>query len=217
MEPFERMEMFVRAQKPPPVKFTDLEAVVTTRVSFNLLPFDLRADFLRITDETALVPITLSLRKKDLTFREEDGVHHATVKVFGRLTTLGGRIVQTFEDVIQLDVPASLLEDTLKQPVVYQKALPMRSGLYKMNLVVKDLNSGNIGTLERRRRCRASKRAASRAQQPHPRRYHRARGLQRRRARPVRPRGNQGAPGGARGVPPQRSHRRVSAGLQPGD
>ncbi len=150
MEPFERMEMFVRAQKPPPVKFTDLEAMVTTRVSFNLLPFDLRADFLRITDETALVPITLSLRKKDMTFREEDGVHHATVNVFGRLTTLGGRIVQTFEDVIQLDIPASLLEDTLKQPVVYQKALPMRSGLYKMNLVLKDLNSGNIGTLERR-------------------------------------------------------------------
>ncbi len=150
MEPFERMEMFARIQKPPPVKFTDLEAVVTTRVSFNLLPFDLRADFLRITDETVLVPLTFSLRKKDLTFREEEGVHHATVNVFGRVTTLGGRILQTFEDVIQLDVPASLLEGTLQEQVVYQKALPLRSGLYKMNLVLKDVNSGNLGVLERR-------------------------------------------------------------------
>ncbi len=150
MEPFERMEMFARIQKPPPVKFTDLEAVVTTRVSFNLLPFDLRADFLRITDETVLVPLTFSLRKKDLTFKEEEGVHHATVNVFGRVTTLGGRILQTFEDVIQLDVPASLLEGTLQEQVVYQKALPLRSGLYKMNLVLKDVNSGNLGVLERR-------------------------------------------------------------------
>ncbi|HXE76250.1 MAG TPA: GWxTD domain-containing protein [Candidatus Xenobia bacterium] len=150
MEPFERLERLARIQQPPPVKFKDLEEVVNTRISFNLLPFDLRADFLRITDETVLVPLTFSLRKKDLMFREESGVHHATVNVFGRITTLGGRIVQIFEDVIQLDVPASLLEETLQQQVVYQKALPLSSGLYRMSVVLKDLNSGNLGVLERR-------------------------------------------------------------------
>lgn len=147
---FDRMTMLANISKPPPVKFKDLEALVETRISFNLLPFDLRVDHLRITDETILTPITVSLKKKDLTFRLEEGLHQGIVNVFGRVTTLTGRIVETFEDVIQLDVPPALFEQTLEQPAVYQKAVPLRPGLYKLNLVLKDLNSGNVGSLEQR-------------------------------------------------------------------
>ncbi len=70
------------------------------------------------------------------------------VDVFGRITTLTGRIVETFEDVIQVDVLPALIARTLKQGAVYQKAVPLRPGLYKLHLVLKDLNSGNVGTLE---------------------------------------------------------------------
>ncbi len=150
MQPFERLALFAAVQKPPPVKFKDLEAVVETRISFNLLPFALRLDFLRVTDTSILVPITVSLEKKDLTFKLEEGLHQATVNVFGRITTLTGRRVQTFEDVIRLDIPASLFRSSLEQAAVYQKAVPLRPGLYKLNLVLKDLNSGNVGTLEQR-------------------------------------------------------------------
>ncbi len=150
MQQFERLALFAAVQKPPPVKFKDLEALVQTRISFNLLPFDLRLDYLRVTEGTTLVPITIGVRKKDLTFQMEEGLHQSVVNVFGRITTLTGRIVQTFEDVINLSVPPSLFEQTLAESAVYQKAVPLRPGLYKLNLVLKDLNSGNVGTLERR-------------------------------------------------------------------
>ena len=150
MQPFERLALYAAVQKPPPVKFKDLEAVVETRISFNLLPFDVRMDFLRVTDTSVLVPITISIAKKDLTFKLEEGLHQATVNVFGRITTLTGRRVQTFEDVIHLDIPPSLFRSSLDQPAVYQKAVPLRPGLYKLNVVLKDLNSGNVGTLEQR-------------------------------------------------------------------
>lgn len=149
-EAFDKLSQYAAIFKPPPVKFADLEALVTTRVSFNLLPFEMRTDFLRITDETILVPITVAVKKKDVTFKFDNGIHRSTVNIFGRITTMTGRIVQTFEDVISLDVPPSLFEKTLEQPSVYQKALPLRPGLYKLHLVLKDLNSGNIGTLETR-------------------------------------------------------------------
>ena len=149
-QPFERLSLFAAVQKPPPVKFKDLESLVETRISFNLLPFTVRTDFLRVTEETTLVPVTVALQKKDLTFQMKDGLHNSTVNVFGRVTTLTGRIVQTFEDVIQLDVPPALFERTLSESSVYQKAVPLRPGLYKLNLVLKDLNSGNVGTLELR-------------------------------------------------------------------
>ena len=149
-QPFERLALFAAVQKPPPVKFKDLESLVETRISFNLLPFSVRTDFLRVTEETTLVPVTVGLLKKDLTFQMKDGLHNAVVNVFGRVTTLTGRIVQTFEDVIQLDIPPALFERTLTEASVFQKAVPLRPGLYKLNLVLKDLNSGNVGTLELR-------------------------------------------------------------------
>ena len=146
----ERFVLYSRVQRPPAVKFKDLEALVETRISFNLLPFDVRTDFVRITNSSILVPITLALQRKDLTFQMKGGIHQALVNVFGRITTLTGRIVQTFEDVVQVDVPPSLFQAMLKQTAVYQKAVPLRPGLYKLNLVLKDLNSGNLGTQERR-------------------------------------------------------------------
>jgi GWxTD domain-containing protein len=150
MRAIDRMRLLTAVQKPPPVKFKDLEALVETRVSFNLLPFELRVDYLRITDGTSLVPVTVAVQKKDLTFQMKDDLHQCVINIFGRITTLSGRIVQTFEDVIQLDVPPSIFESTLEQAAVYQKALPLRPGLYKLNLVLRDLHSGNTGTMEKR-------------------------------------------------------------------
>ena len=149
-EAFDRMQQYAAILKAPPVKFADLEALVTTRISFNLLPFDVRLDFLRITDQSILVPVTVAIKKKDLTFQLKQGVHQSTINVFGRITTMTGRVVDTFEDVIRLDVPASLLERALEEKAVYQKALALRPGLYKLNLVLKDLNNGNVGTVEQR-------------------------------------------------------------------
>jgi GWxTD domain-containing protein len=146
----ERISFYMKVQKPPEVKFKDLEALVTTRISFNLLPFEIRTDFIRVTGETVLVPITVSIEKANLTFQLKDGLQQAVVNVFARISTLSGRNVQTFEDVIQLDVPPHLLESTLHKPAIYQKAVPLRPGLYKLDLVLKDLNSGNVGTLARR-------------------------------------------------------------------
>ncbi len=147
---FERLSKVAAIFKPPPVKYADLDAIVTTRISYNLLPFEMRSDFIRITDETILVPITIAIKKKDVTFKFDNGIHRSTVNILGRVTTMTGRIVQTFEDVISLDVPPSLFEQTLEQPSVYQKALPLRPGLYKLHLALKDVNSGNLGTLETR-------------------------------------------------------------------
>jgi hypothetical protein len=77
-------------------------------------------------------------------------VHSGTLNLFARISTMTGRIVQTFEDVIQRDFPDSLLEPSLKGFSIYQKAVPLRPGLYKIDLVIKDVNSGNVGVLNTR-------------------------------------------------------------------
>jgi GWxTD domain-containing protein len=147
---FARIQQFAGILSTPQVKFKDLETLVTSRILRNQLPFEYQFYFLRITSDTVLVPITLQIANRHLTFQSKDGVHSAVLDVFGRVSTLGGRVVQTFEDTINRDFPESLLRQSLRGQSVYQKAVPLRPGLYRLDLVVKDVNSGNTGVVDTR-------------------------------------------------------------------
>jgi GWxTD domain-containing protein len=146
---FDRLETYAKLQRPPAVKFKDLEEVVTHKINVNLMPFDVRFDFIKVTSDTVLVPITVQVKNKDVTFQNKDGVQRGTVNIFGRATTLTGRIAQTFEDTVQVDVPQELLPKTLENASVYWKALPLRSGRYRVDIVVKDVNGDRVGTWSR--------------------------------------------------------------------
>jgi len=150
MGEFERLELYAKIQQAPPVKFKDLEAVVTSRVLRDQVKFDYRFDFLRITSDTVLVPITVQIPKRQLTFQQKDGVDTATVNLFARITSLSGRPVQTFEEALRDDTPASLLQQAQTGFRIYQKAVPLSPGLYRLDIVLKDVNSGNVGVVNTR-------------------------------------------------------------------
>jgi GWxTD domain-containing protein len=142
---FDRLELYAKAFTPPPVKFKDLEALVSSRIVRDQMSFSHQFDFLRITGDTVLVPITVQIPNKEMTYQDHEGVHTATVNLFARVSTLTGRVVQTFEEEIRRDVPDSLLQQSLKGSSIYQKSLPLRPGLYRLDLVLKDINSGDVG------------------------------------------------------------------------
>src|SRR5437868_3598098 len=116
---FDRLEQFAKLQAAPKVKFTDLEEAVNSKVILNPMPFDVRTDFVKVTSDTVLVPVTIQMRNRDVTFVNKDGIQRGTVNIFARLTTLTGKIVQTFEDTVQVDVPAELLPRVTENSSVY--------------------------------------------------------------------------------------------------
>ncbi len=146
---FDRLEQYAKLQQAPPVKFADLTEEVNTKVILNPMPFDVRSDFVKVTDDTVLVPVTIQMKNRDITFVNKDGVQRGTVNVFGRLSTLTGRAVQTFEDTVQVDVPAELLPRTAENASVYWKAVPLRPGRYKLYVAVKDVNGDRKGVWSR--------------------------------------------------------------------
>jgi GWxTD domain-containing protein len=146
---FDRLETYAKLQAPPPVKFKDLEEIVNTKIVTNLMPFDVRTDFVKVTDDTVLVPVTIQMKYRDITFANKDGVQRGTVNIFGRVSTLTGKVVQTFEDTAQVDVPAELLPKTADNSSVYWKALPLRPGRYKVEVAVKDVNGDRKGLWSR--------------------------------------------------------------------
>jgi len=150
MDEFNRLDLYAKVQKPPQVKFKDLEAVVTSRIVRDQMHFNWRKDFLKVTNDTVLVPITIQIPNGQLSFQAKDGIHSATINIFGRITTLTGRVVQTFEDSVSRDFPDSLYQQSMKLQSIYQKAVPLRPGLYRLDLVLKDVQSGNVGAVNDR-------------------------------------------------------------------
>ena len=150
MDEFNRLELYAKVQKPPEVKFKDLEALVTSRIVRDQLHFLYRTDFLKVTDDTVLVPITIQVPNSQLSFQAKEGIHTATMNIFARVSTLTGRIVTTFEAPVSKDFPDSLFQQSMKLQSIYQNAVPLRPGLYRLDLVIKDVQSGNIGVVNTR-------------------------------------------------------------------
>src|SRR5229473_1434631 len=147
---FTRLELYAKVQRPPEVKYKDLEALVTSRMVRDQVKFNYRTDFLKVTNDTVLVPVTVQVPNNQLQFKNKDGVYTAQLNIFGRVSTLTNRIVQTFEDSVTRDYPESLYKQSMKLSSVYQKSLPLRPGLYRLDLVIKDVDSGNVGAINTR-------------------------------------------------------------------
>ncbi len=147
---FTRLELYAKVQRPPEVKYKDLEALVTSRMVRDQVKFSYRTDFLKVTNDTVLVPVTVQVPNNQLQFKNKDGVYTAQLNIFGRVSSLTGRVVQTFEDSVTRDYPESLYKQSMKLSSIYQKSLPLRPGLYRLDLVIKDVDSGNVGAVNTR-------------------------------------------------------------------
>ena len=145
---FDRIELAAKIFAPPPIKFKDLESFITEHklISGPIFPFDVRTDFVRVTSSTVLVPITLQIKNRDMTFVTKDGVSKGVVNILGKVTTLTHKTVQTFEDTVEVQQPAELLEKSLDRKSIYWKAIPLLPGLYRLDIAIKDVsNPDHIG------------------------------------------------------------------------
>jgi GWxTD domain-containing protein len=140
---FDRMELAAKLFAPPPIKFADLDNFITEHKLLNgpVFPFDVRTDFIKVTDSTVLVPITVQMKNRDITFVTKDGVSKGFVNILIKVTTLTHKTVQSQEDTVQIEQPAELLERTLEGKKIYWKALPLLPGLYRLDIAIKDVNN----------------------------------------------------------------------------
>ncbi len=144
---FDRIELASKLFAPPPIKFSDLDAALDAFSSTHKLmsgppfPFDVRTDFVKVTDSMDMVPITIQLRNRDITFVTKDGVSKGVVNILGKVTTIMHKTVQTFEDTVEVEQPSELLEKSLDRKSLYWKALPLQPGLYRLDIAIKDVNN----------------------------------------------------------------------------
>ena len=140
---FDRLDEMAKIMAPPPIKFADLEDFNTSMKILRGPPllFDVRTDYVKVTNDTVNVPVTVQIRNSDLTFNTKDGVSTAKVEIQGWVYNLTHRLVQSFGDPLLVDTPAELLPNVQKQYRVYWKSLYLKPGLYKVDIVMKDVNN----------------------------------------------------------------------------
>jgi GWxTD domain-containing protein len=140
---FDRLDQFSKIFAPPPVKFADLDTFLSSAKVLNGPPFlfDVRTDYVKLTNDTVMVPLTLQIRNSDITYTTKDDYSVGTVNILGRVSNINHKIVQTFEETVSVNTAADLLARTKNNVSIYWKALPLSPGRYKVEIAIKDVNN----------------------------------------------------------------------------
>jgi GWxTD domain-containing protein len=144
--PFSRLQILTDLQRPPQIKFNDLASAVNTPIiEDNPLNFDVRVDYFRQSDERVITAFTIQTDNSNLVFKDSGGVQQAQLNIFGRVTHVSGRRAGTFEDPVITRATAEELSETKSLKSAYQKAVALPPGYYKLDVIVRDIESGATG------------------------------------------------------------------------
>lgn len=144
--PFRRLEIITALQRPPQVKYTDLQASLESPViDTNPLDFDVRIDFFRQSENQVISAFTVQVDNRELTFKEEGGLPTAKINIFGRITSVAGKRMGIFEDSVTTNASPQELAEIKEKKSVYQKAVALPPGRYKIDVIVRDVESGSRG------------------------------------------------------------------------
>ncbi len=142
---FGRLRRYAQLQAPPSIKFKDLESLVDVKLYYNKLPFSVRQDLIKISPESYLVPVTFYFDTKEFMFKKTGMSQRTTLNVYGRVENLIKQKVYAFDDTVDL----TLANQPGSRESIFQRNIPLGPGRYKLIAIVKDVNGGKIGTLEK--------------------------------------------------------------------
>ena len=147
--PFERLQLLANLQRPPSVKFADLQTALDSTSSgaqdSNPLGFDIRVDFFRQSDDKVVTAITVQMENSQLAFQDRGGIQEARVNIFGKIIGVSGKRFGIFEDPVITQATAVELSQAKDRKSAYQKAVPLPPGDYKVQVIVRDIASGATG------------------------------------------------------------------------
>ena len=147
--PFQRYEIFSRVMIPKKIKYKDLKELVKVEIGFSNLPFRVQSDYFKLNDGQVLVPVTVEIRNKFLSFEADGDVHSARVGLYGVVTSLTNKFIEEFDQDLVISFGPERLMRGLEGRATYQKVLLLDSGTrYKLDLIMKDLTSNNIGAVK---------------------------------------------------------------------
>lgn len=146
--PFRRLEIIAGLSRPPQVKYSDLQGMLGADAGVfdnNPLNFDIRVDFFRQSDDRVITAFTVQADNKELVFENVGGLQTAQMNIFGRVMAVSGKRSGIFEDSVTTTATAEELAEFSERKSVYQRAIALTPGVYKVDVIARDVKSGNRG------------------------------------------------------------------------
>ncbi|HEX8560398.1 MAG TPA: GWxTD domain-containing protein, partial [Pyrinomonadaceae bacterium] len=144
--PFSRLILYTDLQRPPQVNDVLEKSLLATASTgaedTSALDVATKVDFYRASDERVMTAITVQTDNNDLTFKDVGGVQTAKLNIYGRVTNLSGRRITSFEDPVTTTATVDELSSARDRKSAYQRVLPLAPGNYKVDLLIRDINSG---------------------------------------------------------------------------
>jgi GWxTD domain-containing protein len=128
----------------PPVNFDRSVGTGTSSpvIEDNLIHSAIQVSYFKQSDDRVIVAFTIQTDNRDLVFRDVGGLQSARLNISGRITNVAGRRIGFFEDAVTTTATTSELAEAKARKSAYQKAVPLLPGRYRVDLLVRDIESG---------------------------------------------------------------------------
>jgi GWxTD domain-containing protein len=142
---FDALQRYTDVQKAPPIKFKDLDAVVNSTIKYNLLPMQVRVDYIPVTETAVIASITIQFNREDLQFKQKDRIAEATVNIRSSISTITRKPVgRPIENTVTVQGPAEELAALQTGRAIYNTTTSLLPGKYKLTIVAKDAVGDNM-------------------------------------------------------------------------
>lgn len=144
---FRRQDILRGLETPPGSRGTPdwLSSTTVTTLNEDPLNVDHRIDFFRLSDDKVMVAFTVQTDNRDLKFDSVGGIEMAKLNIFARITAVSGKRTGIFEDSVTTNATRAELAELKDRKSIYQKVIALSPGVYKIDLAVRDVGTGNQG------------------------------------------------------------------------
>lgn len=142
---FEWMERIKFLSEPPAVNFDPFGPANTGSpvVNPDALNSAVHISYFKQSDDRVIVAFTVQTDNKDLVFRDIGSIQTARLNITGRITSVAGRRIGFFEDAVMTTATPAELIEMKDRKSAYQKAVPLAPGRYRIDVLVRDTESGS--------------------------------------------------------------------------
>lgn len=134
--------------RPPQTQFKGLQTILNVGVSYSLLPFTCRTEYIPVTESTVLASITVKIPKTNVGYQNRKETRAETTHIFG-IVRRDRKVLEIFEGTPSVMSPDGLRESAPVDSLLFKKVVPLFPGTYGLELAIEDTTTGNLGTLYR--------------------------------------------------------------------
>jgi GWxTD domain-containing protein len=143
---FEVMDLLNALQRDQPFERNSLgNSVGTPIVDDSSINFDTQINFFRQSDNRVLAVLTVQTDNDQLQFSDSGGLQIARLNIFGKVTSVADLTAAKFEDAVTTTATAQELSSTRTRKSAYARAFILTPGRYRVDVIVRDIQSGNAG------------------------------------------------------------------------